>query len=234
MKDTFARTCCFFLLTACFMTGLNLDTFGQGSFGGTNGYLQIGPSFLQLPEMNHFLTSENYPLMSERPVSVELGFSKFINSLIIGGNLANFMTAQSRFPTSQIAIASLNYHYLNLFAGMVVLRKKMEYALYPTVGIAGGAALFKYQPLGTRYPESYWSGGLFVNPALTFSRFTLMPDNSKYRLHWGITAGYVYPLDQLGKSWQIRGLAADSVIPVRPEGFYVRLIFGMSKLGKRY
>jgi hypothetical protein len=189
---------------------------------------------MDLSVMNQFLETEDYPLMSEMPFSVELGMTKYYGPLILGGTLTNFMSAQSRFRASQIAIANLNFHHLNIYVGMPLWRKDLDFLLYPSIGIAGGLAQLKYQPLGRQYPLSYWTGGAFANAALTFSRFTLMPDNAKYRLHWGITAGYNYPIDQIKNSWGIQGLAADTAIPVRPEGFYVRLVFGMARLGRNY
>lgn len=209
--------------------------FGQAIFRGVSGHARFGGSMLELGQMNQFLENENYPLMSERPLSLELGMTYFYRDWLIGGDLNNFFSAQSRFRASQVALASLNYHYFNLYLGRILYRKDLEYMLYPTIGIAGGGAVLKYQPLGLQYPDSYWTGGFFLDGALHFSRMTLMADTPLYRIHWGFSIGARYGLEeQLPNTWQLKGLAADTIIPVRPTGVYVKFTFGMSKMGRRY
>lgn len=207
---------------------------GQGFFWGQTGYVMMGTSQLSLPGMNQFLEKQGYPLMTERPFSMELGFSVYRQNWVMGATMNNFMSAQSRFQNSNQALVSLNYQYINLHIGHILYRKDVDFAVYPTIGIAGGGAVLKYQPLGTRYPQNYWTAGAFVNGAINFSWYRLIADAPIQRVHIGVSLGYNRALDQIPNSWQINNLAPDKFIPVEPTGPYIKLIFGMGKVKRRY
>lgn len=226
------------VLLICMLMGLGLlsPNFvrAQGFFWGQTGYVMLGPTQLNLPVMNQFLASEDFPLMSERPFSMELGFSVYRQNWVMGANLNNFMSAQSRFQASRQALVSLNYQYLNLYVGRILYRKDVNFAFYPTLGIAGGGAVLKYQPLGSRFPENYWTAGAFANGALNFSWYPPFPEAPLQRLHLGFSIGYNHALEQIPNSWRINNLAPDKFIPVEPTGPYIKIIFGMGKVKRRY
>ncbi|MEM6347515.1 MAG: hypothetical protein AAF927_26750 [Bacteroidota bacterium] len=217
-----------------FMLFLPTSGIAQGFFWGHSGYVMMGPSQLSLPGMNQFLEREGYPLINERPFSMELGFSIYRQNWVMGATMNNFMSAQSRFLNTNQALLSLNYQYINLHIGHILFRKDVDFAVYPTVGFAGGGAVLKYQPLGTRFPQNYWTAGAFVNGAINFSWFRPISDAPIQRIHMGLSIGYNRSLESISNSWRIKNLAADQLIPVEPTGPYIKLIFGMGKVRRRY
>jgi hypothetical protein len=184
--------------------------------------LQAGAVLSDLSQLNEQLVQNLYGPLGETIVSMGLSGHRYQGPLVWGGELYNFMTAQSRF-NGQTSL--LQFHYGVLHVGHRLWRKSDQKHLYLLGGLGYGGGFMRIRLAQGLTPETFQAGGPLADVALRGHYHFIMQGTTAYIARLSVTLGYLHSFDN---AWLMRGITSDGLgLPVSPQGFYLRIGLGM-------
>ncbi len=218
------------LILCCLIFSISM-AFAQVPFPKTlSGHIEFGPSFYKLGPLNEILTrpDSGYLPFPEPMFAFGFGMDYNSNRWIVGGAADVYVFSGPGLKVDRFQLALLNYYYAKAKIGYVILYgdlDKKPFLLYPSVGLGYGYNRLRTNSKGFAIFDTQKSWGQLYDFALTMHWFPPIITTETSRVKLGLSVGYLYAP---GKGWDMSGFNEGDRLKVSPEGFYVRLIFGMA------
>ena len=220
------------LILSCFLFSI-LFVSAQIPYPKTaSGHLELGPSIYNLDSLNSILT---------RPDS-GFGFSPFRNPIFSMGFGMDYNVSRWMFGTSiyayvysapgqtvnRVQPTALNYYYGTVKLGYVVYYDYLDgkpFLLYPSVGVGGGFSRLSISSNGSHNITTHTTSGRFYDFSFNMHWFPPIMTTDDVCVKLGASIGYIHAP---GKGWDLSEFNEGNRLDVSPQGFYLRLIFGMA------
>jgi hypothetical protein len=195
-----------------------------------SGHIEFGPSFYNLDALNDVLTrpDSGYLPFPEPMFGFGFGMDYNSNRWIVGGAVDAYVFSAPGLRTNRFQLSLLNYYYAKAKVGYVIYFGDLDskpFLMFPSVGVGGGFSRLRSNSRGGNIFAINKDWGHFYDFALNMHWFPPISDTESSHVKLGLSIGYMYAP---GKGWDLSGFNEGERLKVSPQGFYVRLIFGMA------
>lgn len=219
-------------LILCFLILSCSYTIAQIPYPKTlSGHIEFGPSFYKLNDLNELLTrpDSGYLPFPEPMFGFGFGMDYNTNRWMFGGSLDAYVFSGPGLRTERFQLSLLNYAFLRGKVGYVVYFGDLDtkpFLAFPSVGIGGGFSRLRTNRRGLSAFAINQDWGLLYDFAINMHWFPPISDTDASAVKMGLSIGYILAPGK--ESWNLSGFGDDGRLRVSPQGFYVRLIFGMA------
>lgn len=195
-----------------------------------SGHIEFGPSFFQLDDLNELLTrpDSGYLPFPEPMFGFGFGMDYNTNRWMFGGTVDAYVFSAPGLRTRRTQLALLNYYYAKAKVGYVIYFGDLDrkpFLLFPSVGVGGGYSRLRSNINGGTIYNVSRDWGQLYDFALNMHWFPPISDTEASTVKMGISAGYILAP---GKGWNLSQFTENDRLTVSPQGFYIRIIFGMA------
>lgn len=196
-----------------------------------SGHVEFGPSFYNLNDLNELLVrpDSGYLAFPQPIFGFGFGMDYNANRWMIGGTLDAYVFSGPGLRTDRFQLALLNYAYAKAKLGYVVYFGDLDnkpFLLFPSVGVGGGFSRLRTNRAGLATFSINQDWGLLYDFSMNMHWFPPIITTENSSVKMGASIGYLYAPGK--NSWNLSNFGDDDRLRVSPQGFYVRLIFGMT------